>query len=138
MGLGGVVAEAKHNLGHVLGCLGRLEEAAVVEGEALAMFEALDKRMTAACHKYLAMILLDAGRLEDAERHARAAIAVPELAPTFRPHVHAALANVLVARHCAPRRSGRSSCWRPHVRRFARRSRRYGATARPTSSSSPS
>ncbi|MCA9709222.1 MAG: serine/threonine-protein kinase PknK, partial [Myxococcales bacterium] len=72
VGLHHTNAVAKHNLGHRIGEAGRVGEGAALEQEALRAFEDHDnRRMTGLTHAFLARIALVAGRLSQADEHAR-------------------------------------------------------------------
>ncbi len=91
-----VVATAKHNLGRVLQLRGALDEAAVVESEAIALFEAQgDRRLSSASRCYLAMILYARGEFEDAEHEVKLAIETSQL-PMQAPY-RATLARIRIA-----------------------------------------
>ncbi len=95
MGLRNVVATAKHNLGMVLGNLGRVEDGVAVEREALALFlKQGDRRLEAGARAYLARLLILCGDLAAAEREAEASIAVAT--PSLEPGSRATLAMVLL------------------------------------------
>jgi ATP/maltotriose-dependent transcriptional regulator MalT len=95
LGLYGVVATAKHNLGRALQMRGELDEAARVEQQALDAFEAQgDRRLACAARYYLGNIYAERGELDAAEREIRAALAVAHQ-PMQGP-VHASLARVLI------------------------------------------
>jgi tetratricopeptide (TPR) repeat protein len=92
-------AAARHNLGLVLACPGRLEDALREEVAALrVMEEARDERLTATSRVYLAMIQEMAGDLETAELTARRALAETANLPPLVPRAHAALGRVLMRR----------------------------------------
>lgn len=91
MGLAHTVATAKHNLGRVVALLGRLDEGAAIELEAVEAFAAQgDRRLEGGARRYLAQIHLLQGRYEEAEREARAAL---EALPDNRPMRSAAYAT---------------------------------------------
>jgi tetratricopeptide (TPR) repeat protein len=102
MGLSTIAATARQNLGLALGRLGKLDEAAAVEKQAAQLFAAQrNRRMTDASRYYLALVHLAAGRLDEAESEARAAVddagAEPRLLPILA-EGSAILAQVLLAR----------------------------------------
>ena len=107
MGLRNVSAAATHNLGMVLGYLGRLPEATEVEEKALDAYCRLgDKRLQGGSHCYLSAIALLAGDHERAEREARAAAELLENSPPMRVSALAAQARALLALGRAPEALG--------------------------------
>jgi hypothetical protein len=98
LGLHTVSAMMKNNLGLVLARRGNLDEARVVEGQALSAYlEQGDLRMGSACRSYLSTIGLLEGELAAAEREAREAVVMSEKIPPCLAESLAALANVLLA-----------------------------------------
>src|SRR5262249_21066386 len=94
-----VAANARHNLGPVLARRGALEEALEVERRAAAECRAQgDRRLEGGSRMYLAEILMAAGRLDEAEREARAALELLAIVPSIRVRAMATLAAVLRAR----------------------------------------
>jgi tetratricopeptide (TPR) repeat protein len=88
---------AKQNLGWALYRQGRLEEAVLLERETAEAFRAQgDRRMEGGTRTYLAAALLAMGELAAAEREARAAVALLEVAPPLRPLALAALGLALL------------------------------------------
>jgi tetratricopeptide (TPR) repeat protein len=99
VGVLSAVNYARHNLGLALLRLGALDEALVVEREALtAAVAQSDPRLEGACRMYLAQIHVARGEFDDAEREAREAVAVVEPTPPLRVPALATLAEVLLAR----------------------------------------
>ncbi|HSQ65807.1 MAG TPA: tetratricopeptide repeat protein, partial [Polyangiaceae bacterium] len=97
LGLGYVTAAARHNLGMALAYQGRLPEAIALETQAIEEGLHLgDKRLEGASRIYLGLMLADSGDLAGAEREARRAIELLEVAAPVRMHALAALAHVLV------------------------------------------
>jgi tetratricopeptide (TPR) repeat protein len=95
MGLQNVVATAKHNLGRALQHQGRIDEALVVETDALEAFATQgDRRLEAAARTYLASILATRGDLSAAEAQQRQALVTVQAAS--RPGLLAELASVLL------------------------------------------
>jgi eukaryotic-like serine/threonine-protein kinase len=95
MGLQNVVATAKHNLGRVLQHRGRLDEAVVVETEAIEAFAAQgDRRLESASRTYLANILAMRGELDVAEDLTRQGLQTVQAAS--RPTLLADLAAILL------------------------------------------
>ena len=94
-----VAANARHNLGPALARRGALDEAIEVERRAVEECRAQgDLRLMGGSRMYLAEILTLAGRLEEAEREARAALVELEILPSVRVRALASLAAVLLAR----------------------------------------
>ncbi|MBI4511586.1 MAG: protein kinase [Deltaproteobacteria bacterium] len=94
-GLHNVTNYAKHNLGLVLSLRGCLEEARVVEAEAVAAFLAQgDRRMEGASRTYLATIRAMAGEREEAAREAACAVDILTASPPLRAHALATLAQI--------------------------------------------
>jgi len=99
LGLQHTVASAKHNLGRVLGLLGRLDEALDAERAAVAIFhEQGDKRLEGASLRYLAHIHLLRRELDEAERQGRRAIEILVEFPPTRLAALATLAEILLTR----------------------------------------
>jgi serine/threonine protein kinase/tetratricopeptide (TPR) repeat protein len=95
MGLQNVVATAKHNLGRALQHQGRLDEAVVVENEAIEAFAAQgDRRLESASRTYLASILATRGELAVAEDLTRQALQTVQAAS--RPTLLSDLAGILL------------------------------------------
>ncbi|HEY5945103.1 MAG TPA: protein kinase [Kofleriaceae bacterium] len=95
MGLQHVVATAKHNLGRALQYQGRLDEAVVVETEAIEAFAAQgDRRLESASRTYLASILAMRGDLATAEDLTRQGLQTVQAAS--RPTLLADLAQILL------------------------------------------
>lgn len=90
-----LVALAQHNLGLALGYLGRIDEAILVEQEALDAYVDHNPRMEGGCREYFARILLAGGHYEHAEREAR--LAVQLASPAARVAGLAVLASSLLA-----------------------------------------
>jgi tetratricopeptide (TPR) repeat protein len=98
MGLREVVHLVKHNLGYALAHVGRLEEALRHEREALEGFRSLGNlRIEGLSQAYLARIALLSGDAVAAEREARAAAALLEVAPPLRACALALLARALLS-----------------------------------------
>ena len=110
IGLATVATVARHNLGHALAGLGALEEACAVEQQAAAEALALgDRRLQAATHLYLALILMTAGArrgerapgvptsAEEAERAARTALSCAGQMQPVVAYAQGALARALLA-----------------------------------------
>ncbi|MGZ3422725.1 MAG: serine/threonine-protein kinase [Polyangiales bacterium] len=107
LGLVGLAASAKHNLGLALARQRRFEEARGYEERAIATFAAhVDPRMEGASRMYLAEIILEEAEtaeardalLDRAEKEASRAIALLEVAPPLRAQALAVKARVLLAR----------------------------------------
>jgi eukaryotic-like serine/threonine-protein kinase len=100
MGLGYVAAQQKQNLGLALARLGQLDEARVVEAEAVDAFRAFgNRRMESASKYYLGHILLLAGESVRAEEQTRDALDLANIdppLPTIRAEGLAVLAQVLL------------------------------------------
>jgi tetratricopeptide (TPR) repeat protein len=97
MGLPGVSAAARHNLGLAIGQGGRLAEGIAVERDAARAFRAQNhRRMEGASLLYVAQLLARAGELDEAERESRAAIEALALASPLRAPALATLADVLL------------------------------------------
>ncbi|MBL8741881.1 MAG: hypothetical protein JNK04_12325, partial [Myxococcales bacterium] len=98
LGLGTVTATARHNLGRVLGCLGKLEAGEALERQAIEAFaHQRDMRLRAVSFAYLAEILLMKGDLAGALAAAEAAAdGAPDRSPS-RAITLATLATVLLA-----------------------------------------
>jgi tetratricopeptide (TPR) repeat protein len=99
LGIAGVLAATKHNLGWALARLGRLDEARSLEVEAVRAFHAQgDRRMESGSRTYLARIHLLAGELDAAEREATAAVdLLVDAPPAARACALASLAQALLA-----------------------------------------
>ena len=94
-GLPSIVALALHNMGFVLGELGRIDEAIEAETRALVAYRAQgDRRLEAACNTYLARILLNAGQPERALEPAGRAVDMSLEMPPFRAYALAVLGRV--------------------------------------------
>jgi tetratricopeptide (TPR) repeat protein len=90
-----VAAHAQHNLGFVLGRLGKLDRAMVIESSAIAMNEASgDLRVLTASHAYLAHILLLGGDFDGALAAAERASDVSNGSLSTRPYALATLSLV--------------------------------------------
>jgi tetratricopeptide (TPR) repeat protein len=99
LGLTDLVAVASQNLGRALGHLGEVEEAARLEQAAAEAFaERGDLRMEGGSRVYLAAILLDAGRFDEAADEARRAGERLAGVATLAPWAEATLARALLAR----------------------------------------
>jgi len=93
-----VATQAKHNLGLTLAHLGRLDEARAVEAEAIAAFRVQgDRRLEAASHVYLAMILVRLGDHESAAREATEGAALVAAGTPAQAHALTVLAHVRLA-----------------------------------------
>jgi tetratricopeptide (TPR) repeat protein len=101
LGLANVAATARHNLGLTLARLGRTDEARAIESAAADAFRASgNRRMEGASLEYLALILLQAGDSAEAEKAARAALAVARKEPVLPLNAaesHAILGAALLA-----------------------------------------
>jgi eukaryotic-like serine/threonine-protein kinase len=98
MGLAGVEASARHNLGLALAHQGRFVAGRREEMTALAVFQAgKDKRMEIACRIALTEIELAAGQLERALIEARNAVSIAESTPRMRVNALALEASTLLA-----------------------------------------
>ena len=101
MGLGYVAAQQKQNLGLALARLGLVDEARLVEAEAVDAFRAFgNRRMESASKYYLGHILLVAGESVRAEELTRDALALANIEPplpTIRAEGLAVLAQILLA-----------------------------------------
>ena len=101
MGLGYVAAQQKQNLGLALVRLGQIDEARIVEAEAVDAFRAFgNRRMESASKYYLGHILLVAGESLRAEEQTRDALALANVEPplpTIRAEGLAVLAQILLA-----------------------------------------
>ncbi len=81
-GLVALAAHAKHDLGSPLVRLGKLDEAAALQEEAIASFEAQgDKRLLTSACGYLSWVRMLQGRLSEADSLARRAIDLSPSAP---------------------------------------------------------
>ena len=99
LGLPLVVATAQQNLGLALGRLGTWERALLLERASLATFEAQGDVRRAGCSLlYLALIELESGRVEDAERTARQAVDVLAKNAPIRCNALAVVAQILLCR----------------------------------------
>jgi tetratricopeptide (TPR) repeat protein len=95
----GLSALARHHLGLVLGRLGRLEEAFVVESDARVALEALgDRRVAARCHTYLALLHQLAGSLDEAVAAAETAESASREMGPLHAFALAVLADAQLAR----------------------------------------
>ncbi len=82
MGLQNVAAAARHNLGLALSRQGKHDQARSTELAAAAAFRASgNRRMEGASYEYLALIEIDAGRVDAAEGAARQAVAIARAEP---------------------------------------------------------
>ncbi len=97
LGLATVAATARANLAVVYLHLGRHREAEATVRAAIQAVVSSDRRHEGASRAYLAMILRDAGRLDEAEREARRGLVLLEAALALRPLAGAVLATVLLA-----------------------------------------
>jgi tetratricopeptide (TPR) repeat protein len=106
LGLVGLAASARHNLGLALARQRRFEEARAHEERAVAIFAAhVDPRMEGASRMYLAEILAAESEtaaardalLDRAEKEASRAIALLEIAPPLRAQALAVRARILLA-----------------------------------------
>jgi eukaryotic-like serine/threonine-protein kinase len=96
LGLQNVVATAKHNLGRALAARGDLVEAARVEAEAVAAFDAQgDRRLTGGARLYLGAIYYEQGEFAAAEREVSLALASSQL--PMQAQMRATLARILLA-----------------------------------------
>ncbi len=97
MGLNDVATTIEHNLGHALVYCGRLDEARILEQRAVEAFRTQgDPRLEGAARTYLAKAALLSGDVETAEREARAAAAMLEIAPQLRAPAVGVLARALL------------------------------------------
>jgi tetratricopeptide (TPR) repeat protein len=97
MGLLTSVAQVKQNLGLALLGLGKLEEAALVESEAVKALHAQgQKRVGGLAQTYLARILLRQGLYAEGEAAARQAVTLLDAAPGSRAMALAVLAQALL------------------------------------------
>ncbi len=97
LGLASVTAGARHILSMALARTGRTDEALAQQSEAARAFSAQgDRRMMGASHVYGARILLEAGRVEEAEAEVRGALAVAQAAPHVNVYALAVLARALL------------------------------------------
>jgi tetratricopeptide (TPR) repeat protein len=104
MGLSGVTAVARKNLGMALARLGALDEAVEIEGEAITAFVAQhDRRMEGGARIYLAIIRLLRGESQAALNEARAAVEVLAASPPLRIYALAVLASANLACGLVPR-----------------------------------
>ncbi len=102
LGLANVAAVAKHNLGLAFHRLGRLDEARAFESAAVREANAHgDRRVEAGSRAILALIHLDVGDVEAAQREVEHAIAITDALPPGRAHALAVLALVLLGRGLA-------------------------------------
>ncbi len=102
LGLRGVMAAARNNLGFSLTRLGRFEEARPLLLDAERMLEQRgDQRMLGGVLNHLAELELLEGDLERAETTGRRSVSILEPYPPVRIHAIATLANVLLARGSA-------------------------------------
>ena len=96
LGLQNVVATAKHNLGRALAARGELVEAARVEGEAVAAFDAQgDRRLAGGARLYLGAIYYEQGEFAAAEREVALALTGSQL--PMQAQMRATLARILLA-----------------------------------------
>jgi len=96
LGLQNVVATAKHNLGRALAARGALDEALVVEAEAVAAFEAQgDRRLVGGARLYLGDIHYHQGAFAAAEREVTLALVHAQL--PMQAQMRATLARILLA-----------------------------------------
>jgi tetratricopeptide (TPR) repeat protein len=97
MGLSNVAATARHNLGRALMRLGNLDEALVVETEAVEAFRAQgDLRLESAARVYLAMIYFEHGAIDKSEQELRRALDLVQ--GPLRYQILANLGRVLLSR----------------------------------------
>jgi tetratricopeptide (TPR) repeat protein len=97
LGLFNITVRAQNNLGHVLGRLGRLEEARAVEERAVVGCVAQgDPRLESASRLYLAEIFRLSGERAAAEREARAALTLAATAPGGRARALGLLGRILL------------------------------------------
>ncbi|APR79789.1 Adenylate cyclase [Minicystis rosea] len=97
LGVFNITVRAQNNLGHVLGRLGRLDEARAVEERAIEGCVAQgDPRLESASRLYLAEILWLAADRDGAEREARAALALSSTAPGARARALGLLGRILL------------------------------------------
>jgi tetratricopeptide (TPR) repeat protein len=97
LGLGYVVATARHNLGPALAAMGRVDEAVVEERAAVDAFAAQgDSRLTAASRIYLSHFLEQAGDLAAACAEAEAAV-TGTVIPGVRAYALGTLARALLS-----------------------------------------
>ncbi|EYF03898.1 Serine/threonine protein kinase [Chondromyces apiculatus DSM 436] len=98
MGLHQIVPTVQENLGYVLAQVGRLDEArSLVETAIAALSEQGSQRLEGIARTYLARIALASGDVEGAEREARVAAALLEVAPPVRAAAFALLSRSLLA-----------------------------------------
>jgi tetratricopeptide (TPR) repeat protein len=97
LGLATVAATARSNLGMVCLRLGRADEAEAEERAAIRAFEASDRRHEGGGRAYLALMLREAGALDDAEKEARRALVLLDAALALKPFAGAVLASILLA-----------------------------------------
>ncbi|RLB64243.1 MAG: serine/threonine-protein kinase PknK [Deltaproteobacteria bacterium] len=98
MGLHNVVATSKHNLGMALARLGALDEAAVVEAEAIRLAVAqADRRMEGASRHYFAIIRALQNDNDQAESDALGAAEALKVAPPLRAHALATVGHIRLA-----------------------------------------
>jgi tetratricopeptide (TPR) repeat protein len=99
IGLGQLETVAQQNLGRAVAANGRLREALAIEQTAASRAaQAGDVRLEGAALIYLSQIHFALGELEEAEAHARRAVARLEPLPTLAPYARAVLARTLLAR----------------------------------------
>lgn len=99
LGLSGIVAIGKHNLGPCLFEIGDVEAAVRMESEAVAFYSAQGElRLDGGSRYYLARMLTRLGRLDQAEVELRKAIERLASIPATRVLAEAALARLLVLR----------------------------------------
>jgi tetratricopeptide (TPR) repeat protein len=97
LGLRMLVIGAEHMLGMAVARLGNLREGIAIERRAVEAFEAMGfARHEGGSRSYLALLLIDAGDLEEAEAQARRAVVLSS--PPLRPLAHAVLSRALALR----------------------------------------
>ncbi len=97
LGLGHVIATAKHNLGRALQHRGQLAEALVIEDQAFQLFQSQgDRRLAGACSVYLSYILFALGDRDRALTELE--IALDGAQAPMKPQILASLARVQLAR----------------------------------------
>jgi tetratricopeptide (TPR) repeat protein len=97
IGLQFVAAMARHDLGSALARLGSIDEARIVEAQAVEDFIAHgDERLEGSSRAYLAAVFRLEGDLEAAEAEARRAVHVLVDTPAQLPHALATLADILL------------------------------------------
>jgi len=103
MGLHNVVASSLNNLGIALARLGELDEAVVMESQAIQLAATQgDSRVEGGSRHYLATIHMLRGELSHAEAEATAAAEMLRVAPPLRAHALATLGQVRLAQSRVP------------------------------------